>query len=129
MPSRAATSAARQTPKICARLSCTTGHCSRIFSRQRQLNRRYTMTEVPTELHEEEETLSTAEMASAGERSPRERDRDRETVGPPPAQATSPGTPGATPPMAAEAATPLFQEQESQALRSSWTTVQTAFVD
>jgi hypothetical protein len=83
------------------------------------------MTELRTEPHEEEEQLSTADMAAVGERPIPERDRLKEGVKPTDGRAKPPAEPGAAPAYAA----PLFPEQDAQPLRSRWDTIQTTFVD
>jgi len=81
------------------------------------------MTELRTEQHEEEQ-LSTADMA-AGARPHPEREIRKEIIRPEERRAEPQATPGA----AQAPAAPLFKEQEGQALRSRWDTIQTAFVD
>src|SRR5438105_9322215 len=100
------------------------------------------MTELQTELHEEE--LSTADMAKAGQpAAPRPPDMpkagqpmaprppgDREAVRP---EAKRPEearpAPNAAAPQKAAASAPLFPPPEAQALHSRWDEIQTGFVD
>jgi len=82
------------------------------------------MTELRTEPHEEEE-LSTADMAAAGERPIPERDSLKKEIKPGDGRSEAPTAPGAAPAHAA----PLFHEQDAQAFRSRWDTIQTTFVD
>jgi len=82
------------------------------------------MTELRTELHDEEQ-LSTADMVTAGERPSPERETRPDAVGP---EALRAGPSGA--PQAGEArSAPLFAAQEGQELHSRWDTVQAGFVD
>lgn len=82
------------------------------------------MTDLRTELHEDEQ-LSTADMAAAGERPVPGQEVRRDAAGPEAAGVGSDTAPRA----AAPEATPLFREEETQALRSRWDAIQTAFVD
>jgi hypothetical protein len=81
------------------------------------------MTELRTEPREEEE-LSTADMVASAERASPETASQQEMA----AREEMRGAPEAAS-QAAASATPLFLEQNAQALRSRWDSIQTAFVD
>jgi hypothetical protein len=83
------------------------------------------MTEVQHRLQDEEEELTTADMAAARSRDAAVREAPRETL---PSEADHPGAVAANKVREAPSA-PLFPEHDAQALRTHWNDIQTGFVD
>ena len=99
------------------------------------------MTELRTELPDEEE-ISTADMAAAGNRPHTDQEGRQDTSGPESARAAtwradqnavqpegSRGRPEGGVPAEVERTTPLFAAPEAQELHSRWDAIQTGFVD